>query len=225
MLKNFYPFTLAVDLPCDTHKEALPDLRTHLSLAPPFQSAATCPHHTRHPRPIHQWDSATSSHAGAQLMGDSHLNLQQTRNSRQICHSVTMKALINLGSLGRRWKPLPLIVPKPLVDFANKPAILYQIEALKATGVAEVFVVINKEQECVVEAGVRLSNCVLMRGACIKRNSCICSSIIGWNCSVGAWARVDNPLILDEDMHIEMKYIAECNGNYARLIDKEIIEN
>ncbi|KAK9128356.1 hypothetical protein Syun_017153 [Stephania yunnanensis] len=35
--------------------------------------------------------------------------------------SVTMKALINLGSLGRRWKPLPLSVPKPLVDFANNP--------------------------------------------------------------------------------------------------------
>ncbi|KAK9106889.1 hypothetical protein Syun_022900 [Stephania yunnanensis] len=30
--------------------------------------------------------------------------------------SVTMKALINLGSLGRRWKPL---LPKPLVDFVN----------------------------------------------------------------------------------------------------------
>ncbi|KAK9135041.1 hypothetical protein Syun_014371 [Stephania yunnanensis] len=40
--------------------------------------------------------------------------------------SVTMKALINFGSLGWRWKPLPLSVPKPLVDFANKPAILYQ---------------------------------------------------------------------------------------------------
>ncbi|KAK9142678.1 hypothetical protein Syun_012078 [Stephania yunnanensis] len=41
--------------------------------------------------------------------------------------SVTMKALINLGSLGRRWKPLQLSVPKPLVDFANKPEILYQV--------------------------------------------------------------------------------------------------
>ncbi|KAK9088949.1 hypothetical protein Scep_028031 [Stephania cephalantha] len=40
-----------------------------------------------------------------------------------------MKALINFGSLGRRWKPLPLSVPKPLVDFANKNAILYQAVA------------------------------------------------------------------------------------------------
>ncbi|KAK9123875.1 hypothetical protein Sjap_013477 [Stephania japonica] len=64
--------------------------------------------------------------------------------------------------------------------------------------------------ECVVEAGVRLSNCVLMRGACIKKHSCICSSIIGWHCSVGAWARVDNLLIFFEDVHITDEVY--CNG-------------
>ncbi|KAK9114655.1 hypothetical protein Syun_021452 [Stephania yunnanensis] len=47
--------------------------------------------------------------------------------------SVTMNALINLGSLWTRWKPLPLSVPKPLVDFANKPPILYQIYVFAST--------------------------------------------------------------------------------------------
>ncbi|KAK9104573.1 hypothetical protein Scep_021417 [Stephania cephalantha] len=61
-----------------------------------------------------------------------------------------------------------------------------------------------------------------MRGACIKRNSCICSSIIGWNCSVGAWARVDNLLILDEDVHIADEVY--CNGHFAPQLDKKSLK-
>ena len=49
-----------------------------------------------------------------------------------------MKALILVGGFGTRLRPLTLSVPKPLVDFANKPMILHQIEALKAAGTTEV---------------------------------------------------------------------------------------
>lgn len=51
---------------------------------------------------------------------------------------VAMKALILVGGFGTRLRPLTLSVPKPLVDFANKPMILHQIEALKAAGTTEV---------------------------------------------------------------------------------------
>ncbi|CAN8238017.1 unnamed protein product [Cochlearia groenlandica] len=37
-------------------------------------------------------------------------------------------------------------MPKPLVDFGNKPMILHQIEALKAAGVTEVVLAINHQQ-------------------------------------------------------------------------------
>jgi len=48
------------------------------------------------------------------------------------------KALILVGGYGTRLRPLTLSRPKPLVEFANKPMILHQIEALVTVGVREV---------------------------------------------------------------------------------------
>lgn len=55
---------------------------------------------------------------------------------------------------------------------------------------------------CVVESGVRLSRCTVMRGARIKNHACVSSSIIGWHSTVGQWARVENMTILGEDVHV-----------------------
>lgn len=49
-----------------------------------------------------------------------------------------MRALILVGGYGTRLRPLTLSRPKPLVEFANKPILLHQIEALKKAGVKEV---------------------------------------------------------------------------------------
>jgi hypothetical protein len=43
-----------------------------------------------------------------------------------------MKALILVGGFGTRLRPLTLSKPKPLVEFANKPIVQHQIEALAA---------------------------------------------------------------------------------------------
>eukprot|EP00878_Enallax_costatus_P001450 GHUV01001601.1.p1 GENE.GHUV01001601.1~~GHUV01001601.1.p1 ORF type:complete len:411 (+),score=95.43 GHUV01001601.1:60-1292(+) len=58
-----------------------------------------------------------------------------------------MKGLILVGGYGTRLRPLTLTVPKPLVDFCNKPMIVHQIEALKAAGVTQVILAINYQPE------------------------------------------------------------------------------
>lgn len=42
----------------------------------------------------------------------------------------TLRALILVGGYGTRLRPLTLSRPKPLVEFANKPMLMHQIEAL-----------------------------------------------------------------------------------------------
>ena len=54
-----------------------------------------------------------------------------------------MKALILIGGYGTRLRPLTLTVPKPLVDFADKPILCHQISALAAVGVNEVILAVN----------------------------------------------------------------------------------
>jgi len=68
-----------------------------------------------------------------------------------------MKALILVGGYGTRLRPLTLSKPKPLVEFANKPILLHQIEALVDCGVAHVVLAVSYhadqlEQEMQVEA-------------------------------------------------------------------------
>lgn len=58
-----------------------------------------------------------------------------------------MKALILVGGYGTRLRPLTLSVPKPIVDFCNKPMILHQIEALVKVGVDEVVLAVNYRPE------------------------------------------------------------------------------
>ena len=54
-----------------------------------------------------------------------------------------MKALIIIGGYGNRLRPLTLTVPKPLVEFCNKPLLAHQIEALKDAGVNHILLSIN----------------------------------------------------------------------------------
>jgi mannose-1-phosphate guanylyltransferase len=58
-----------------------------------------------------------------------------------------MKALILIGGFGTRLRPLTLSVPKPLVDFGNKPVLCHQIEALARAGVTEIVLAINYQPE------------------------------------------------------------------------------
>ncbi|KAF2753891.1 putative mannose-1-phosphate guanyltransferase [Pseudovirgaria hyperparasitica] len=63
-----------------------------------------------------------------------------------------MKALILVGGFGTRLRPLTLTLPKPLVEFANKPMIYHQVKALAAAGVTDIVLAVNYRPEIMTEA-------------------------------------------------------------------------
>jgi mannose-1-phosphate guanylyltransferase len=63
-----------------------------------------------------------------------------------------MKGLILVGGFGTRLRPLTLTLPKPLVEFGNKPMILHQIEALVEAGVTDIVLAVNYRPEIMEKA-------------------------------------------------------------------------
>lgn len=63
-----------------------------------------------------------------------------------------MKALILVGGFGTRLRPLTLTLPKPLVEFANRPMILHQVESLAAAGVTDIVLAVNYRPDVMVSA-------------------------------------------------------------------------
>ncbi|KAI4249895.1 MAG: hypothetical protein LQ352_005501, partial [Teloschistes flavicans] len=63
-----------------------------------------------------------------------------------------MKALILVGGYGTRLRPLTLTLPKPLVEFANRPMILHQVEALAAAGVTDIVLAVNYRPDIMEKA-------------------------------------------------------------------------
>lgn len=49
-------------------------------------------------------------------------------------------------------RPLTFSKPKPLVEFANRPMIFHQIEALAKVGVKEIVLAVNYQPEVMVSA-------------------------------------------------------------------------
>lgn len=98
-----------------------------------------------------------------------------------------MKALILIGGFGTRLRPLTLSVPKPLVDFANKPVLCHQIEALAKAGVKEIILAINYQPQVmaaeIAEFEVKVSR---------LRNALSCCSTTCGSCAArrrSPWAR------------------------------------
>ena len=54
----------------------------------------------------------------------------------------------------------------------------------------------------VVGDGVRLQRCVLLANSKVKDHAWVKSTIVGWNSSVGKWARLENVTVLGDDVSI-----------------------
>merc|ERR1711939_1181791 len=90
-------------------------------------------------------------------MGDAHTHhpLRYPRSPSSstpetMSYSGELKALILVGGFGTRLRPLTLTLPKPLVDFCNKPMIMHQIEALVKAGVKHIVLAVNYRPEIMV---------------------------------------------------------------------------
>ena len=65
---------------------------------------------------------------------------------------------------------------------------------------------------CVVEGGVRLSKCTVLRGAKIREHACVSGSLIGWHSVIGRWARLENTCVLGEDVQMADEARAAAGG-------------
>jgi len=62
-----------------------------------------------------------------------------------------MKAVILAGGYGKRLRPLTMDKPKPLVEIAGKPILLWQIEWLKKYGIDEIVLLVGYLRDKIIE--------------------------------------------------------------------------
>jgi len=82
---------------------------------------------------------------------------------------------------------------------------------------------------CEIEEGVRLQGTCVMKNTKIKAHSWISGSIIGWNCTIGKWVRIEGVTVLADDVQVKDEiYINGCSilphkGITSNLPDKGTI--
>jgi NDP-sugar pyrophosphorylase family protein len=64
---------------------------------------------------------------------------------------VDVKAAILAGGFGKRLRPLTDDRPKPLIDIAGKPIILWQIEWLKKHGIRDLVVLVGYKRNMIID--------------------------------------------------------------------------
>lgn len=57
-------------------------------------------------------------------------------------------------------------------------------------------------KDCVIGDGVRIRDAVLLHRVTVKDHARVADAIVGWESSVGKWARVDNKAVIGEDCHV-----------------------
>lgn len=56
--------------------------------------------------------------------------------------------------------------------------------------------------DCQIGDGVRLCNCVIMKGVKVENYALCLDSIIGWESSIGKWSRVENGTVMGKDVSV-----------------------
>ncbi len=67
---------------------------------------------------------------------------------------------------------------------------------------------VSIDANCIIEAGARIKESVILPGVRVKENACVIDAIVGWNSSVGTWSRVEGSPV---GSNFEDELIT-CNG-------------
>jgi len=54
--------------------------------------------------------------------------------------------------------------------------------------------------DVIVEDGVCIKRCTILKGSRVRSHSWLDSCIVGWNCDIGQWVRMENVTVLGEDV-------------------------
>ena len=84
--------------------------------------------------------------------------------------------------------------------FQNKNVIIHPTAEISQSAILKSNVVIGKN--CSVGHGAYLSNCTIMPNTKILDYSVIKDSIIGYNCEIKSWTRIENLSVLGDDVKV-----------------------
>eukprot|EP00921_Rhytidocystis_pertsovi_P013779 GHVQ01022377.1.p1 GENE.GHVQ01022377.1~~GHVQ01022377.1.p1 ORF type:complete len:376 (+),score=42.64 GHVQ01022377.1:268-1395(+) len=75
--------------------------------------------------------------------------------------------------------------------------------------------------DCVIGDGCRIANSALMTGVCVKDYSWVNETIVGWQCTIGKWVRIEGLSVVGEDVQIQN----ECYMNAVFILPHKGISN
>jgi mannose-1-phosphate guanylyltransferase len=78
-------------------------------------------------------------------------NIKTTSELIRCDKPTVTKAVILVGGWGTRLRPLTYTIPKPLINFCNKPILKHQVEKLVGVGIKEIILALNYYSELIVE--------------------------------------------------------------------------
>lgn len=121
-----------------------------------------------------------------------------------------MKALILIGGYGTHLRPLTLTQPKSLIEFANKPIIFHQMEALITAGVDTIILAISYHEKLLEEEMINIAN---------HWNITIHFSIGNESLGTGGALLLAKNLLKDEQLFLVLNSDIICNFPFQHMIN------
>ncbi|KAG5445481.1 Mannose-1-phosphate guanyltransferase beta [Clonorchis sinensis] len=130
-----------------------------------------------------------------------------------------MKALILIGGYGTRLRPLTLSIPKPIVEFCNRPMLLHQVEALLQVDIDEIILAINR-QAASLEPFIRDSCKSVLRERDVKLTFSYEDDALD---TAGPLAQAAPYLLANEESFFVLNSDIICNYPFKEMLDFHLL--